>query len=374
MRIRRAEAAPEAPEPAAFAVPSDLLAPLPADRVDGGASRGSETETGARRLRDEIVASPDFQPTQPARVQPPVPSAAGRGPRLERVLTLAIRPSPVLARRHLDAGELARLTASIRQNGLAQPLLVRALPERPGSYELFVGYRRWRAALAAKIAAVPAIVFDGLRDAVALELNLLENVNRRDLTLLEQAEAYRQLTEVYGRTEEQIAILTGRSVNQVRNMLLLLELPDEVKALLRMGEITFAHARLLLDCADPLDLARHIVAGRLTVREAEALAAQIKTAAQGGAAAAGDVPQAAAASAVSTEPGASADMRLLQAELAVATGTRFEIGTDGGEPALVIRGRTEGDVDRAVDMLRNALKMMRTTRALRPALRETRTG
>jgi len=134
-----------------------------------------------------------------------------------------------MPRQRFEPSDFAALTASIKRDGLAQPLLVRILSNRPKLYELFAGNRRWRGALAAKIDHVPVIVFERLNEAVTLELNLLENLNHRDLTIIEEAEVFRALAERYGRTPEQIAPLTGRSRNQVTNMLCLVALPEEVR-------------------------------------------------------------------------------------------------------------------------------------------------
>jgi len=339
-----------------IALPADLLIPLQ-ESLPARAGAPPPAAEAARRLRDEIAASADFQaaPVLPAPSAVPgpasvaVPASAGRpGPRLERVPTLAIRPSATLARQRLDAADLRELAASIKSNGLAQPLLVRLLSEQPRMYELFAGYRRWRAALAARVTHVPVIVFDGLHDAVALELNLLENLNRRDLTLIEEAEMFRQLVDRHGRTAGQIAALTGRSLNQVKNMLCLAALPDSVKTTLRTGQISFGHARVLLGAADPAALARRIVAEHLTVRETEALAAL--PAAEG----------AEARPAPAANGAWRSDTRLLQAELGVAAGAAFEVHTDRSQPALVIRGRSEHELDAAVGLLRRALKFLRT--------------
>jgi ParB family chromosome partitioning protein len=342
-----------------LALPADLLTPLH-DQLSARADPAAEA--AARRLRDEIAASADFREV-PALAAPAASPGAGTvpaalpapgarpGPRLERVPTLAIRPSATLARQRLDAADLRELAASIKGNGLAQPLLVRLLSEQPRMYELFAGYRRWRAALAARVTHVPVIVFDGLHDAVALELNLLENLNRRDLTLIEEAEMFRQLVDRHGRTAGQIAALAGRSLNQVKNMLCLAALPDSVKAPLRSGQISFGHARVLLGAADPAALARRIVAERLTVRETEALAA---------------LPAATDVAPPRPTPADGAwrsDTRLLQAELGVAAGAAFEVKTDRSQPALVIRGRNEREIEAAVGLLRRALKLLRTSPA-----------
>lgn len=128
------------------------------------------------------------------------------------------RPAPTMLRRHIDAADLNTLGKSIKRNGIAQPLLARVTPALPGMLELIAGYRRWRAALVANVAYVPVIVFPNIGDAVALELGLLENLHRRDLTILEEAEALRALTDQYGRTHGQIAAARPRLDSQFLNL------------------------------------------------------------------------------------------------------------------------------------------------------------
>jgi ParB family chromosome partitioning protein len=132
---------------------------------------------------------------------------------------------------------------------LAQPLFVRILSNEPKLYELSRGYRRWRAALAAKIDYVPVIVFGRLNDAVALELNLLENLSRRDLTIIEEAGAFRVLVEVWTDTCADRRAKRP-DLNQVTNMLCLVALPDDVRLRLRKGQISFEHGRALIGVAD----------------------------------------------------------------------------------------------------------------------------
>lgn len=301
----------------------------------------------------------------------PAAPAARPGPRLDRVPTVAIRPAETMPRRRLEASDLEALATSIKHNGLAQPLLVRLNPGRPGIYELFAGYRRWRAALAAEVAYVPAIVFEGLGEAVALELGVLENLHRRDLTVIEEAEALRTLIDQFGRTHEQVAMLTGRSRSQVTNLLRLLSLPDEVKDKLHSGDISFGHGRALLGAAMPGALARRIVAERLTVRETELLAAQLQGMRPLGQAfpASMEIRTAHGLPAPASVPGEAeikslSDLRQLQAELAEAMGTGLDVCTAEGGAALMIRSPSARDTAAVVSILRDALKLLRVNRAI----------
>jgi ParB family chromosome partitioning protein len=367
-----ANAEDEATAVSEVAVPSDLLA-APQQRADIDQpladSRASAAALPAPLLSDAAVPAPHPGPSESQTLP-----AVRQGPRLDRVPTLAIRPAATIPRRHLEAADLEALAASIKHNGLAQPLLVRVNPARPGIYELFAGYRRWRAALVAEVAHVPVVVFDGLSEAVALELGLLENLHRRDLTIIEEAEASQLLIDRYGRTHEQIGTLTGRSRSQVTNMLRLLVLPDEVKDTLHKGNISFGHGRALLGAAEPAALARRIVAERLTVRETELLAAQLHATVPTGRSmpaptatlAAPDLPQPGGPISISVgaEISASSGLQQLEAELAEAMGMELDVRTAQDGATLLIQGQSARDTAEVITLLRDALKLLRVNRAI----------
>jgi len=146
------------------------------------------------------------------------------------------------------------------------PILVRPLGGE--SYEIVAGERRWRAAQIAQLHDVPVVVRE-LADAEALEIAIIENVQRADLNPIEEAAAYQELITQFGRTQEQVAQEVGKSRPHVANTIRLLRLPDSVKALLQDGKLTAGHARTLLGAADPEARAREILAGEMTVRQAE---------------------------------------------------------------------------------------------------------
>jgi ParB family transcriptional regulator, chromosome partitioning protein len=184
----------------------------------------------------------------------------------------SISPNPEQPRRHFEPEALAALADSIRRYGLLQPLVVRAVPE---GFELIAGERRLRASEAAGLSAVPVV----LREAEPqsrLELALVENVQRQDLTALEEAEAYRHLTEEYGLTQEEVAKRVGKSRPSIANALRLLSLPPEVRAQLENGEIAAGHARAVLaieGTAARVAFAREIADRQLPKAEAERVAA-----------------------------------------------------------------------------------------------------
>src|SRR5205809_7831635 len=197
----------------------------------------------------------------------PAPSPSG--------LTVAVHeivPNPEQPRRHFDDEALDQLADSIRRHGLLQPLVVRHIA---GRYELIAGERRLRAATRAGLARVPVIVREA-RAEDRLELALIENVQRENLTALEEAEAYRQLLDQHGLTQDELAERVGKSRPAITNTLRLLGLPDAVKAQLESGELTAGHARAVLaieGVTEQVSFAREIVTRHLTKSETERLAA-----------------------------------------------------------------------------------------------------
>ncbi|MCR6671114.1 ParB/RepB/Spo0J family partition protein [Devosia ginsengisoli] len=189
--------------------------------------------------------------------------------RLPVEFIIANRANP---RRSFDPDQLEELTNSIREKGVMQPLLVRP-SEDPNIFELIAGERRWRAAQKAGLHDVPVIVRE-VGDKEALELAIIENVQRADLNPLEEAMGYGQLIEQFDYTQQDLAQVIGKSRSHVANTLRLLRLPEDVRGMVASGTLTAGHARTLITAEDPATLARQIVAGGLSVREAEALSQQ----------------------------------------------------------------------------------------------------
>ncbi|NMB75990.1 MAG: ParB/RepB/Spo0J family partition protein [Myxococcales bacterium] len=180
-----------------------------------------------------------------------------------------LRPNEDQPRQAFDEAKLRELAESIRANGVMQPILVRRLDG--GGYQIIAGERRWRAARMAGLAAVPAMVKEASGTRM-LELALIENLQREDLNPLEEAEAYRQLVEEHGLTQEELSARVGKQRSTVANTLRLLKLPEEVRRMLLTGELSMGHARALLSlgsAAEQLALARRIVSGKLSVRSTE---------------------------------------------------------------------------------------------------------
>jgi ParB family chromosome partitioning protein len=185
-----------------------------------------------------------------------------------------LHPNPHNPRRRFEAGDLDELVQSIRAQGVLQPLIVR--PRSDGqSYEIVAGERRWRAAQWVPLHEVPALVRD-FTDGEALEIALIENVQRADLNAIEEAQGYAQLIEHFGYTQQQLASSISKSRSHIANSLRLLSLPDEVKVHLETGALTAGHARTLVASAAPAEFAQEIIRLGLSVREAERLTQDVQ--------------------------------------------------------------------------------------------------
>jgi len=207
--------------------------------------------------------------------RPDVAEGAERGEGGIRTLPVtALKPSRWQPRASFDEQELEALAASIRTQGLVQPLVVTL--DSDGSYSIVAGERRWRAARRAGLEEVPVVVRNDLGDQARLELALVENLQRSDLNALEEAEAYAILQEKFGVSQEEIAVRVGKGRTTITNSLRLLKLPPEVRELLRGGRLTAGQARPLLALGDrdrQIALAEQAVREELSARQLEQLAA-----------------------------------------------------------------------------------------------------
>lgn len=179
-----------------------------------------------------------------------------------------IHASPNNPRKHFADADLDELANSIREKGLLQPIVVR--PRADGEYEIVAGERRWRASQRAGIHEVPVLIRE-LNDGEALEIALIENIQRSDLNPLEEARAYGLLLEQFSYTQQQLADSVGKSRSHIANTLRLLTLPDTVRSLIEDGKLTAGHARTLVAAESPAELADQIIKLGLSVREAESL-------------------------------------------------------------------------------------------------------
>jgi ParB family chromosome partitioning protein len=233
-----------------------------------------------------------------------------------------IHPSPGQPRTRFDDARLDELAASIKTQGIIQPLIVRTRgQENGGGYELIAGERRWRAAQRAGLHELPAVVRD-VAPTQAFEMAMVENLQREDLNPLEEAAGYQRLIEEFGYTQEQLSERVGKDRSTVANALRLLRLPDSVRGLLAEGRLSMGHARALLglEVASAMEkLARKIVAGELSVRRVEELVRRARD---------GKSPEPAAPA--PSPPSTSA--RDLAMRLTRALGTRVEVLEVSKEP------------------------------------------
>lgn len=184
-----------------------------------------------------------------------------------------IRPNPEQPRVQFDEEALEELAQSIRDRGVLQPILLRAVSD---GYMIIAGERRWRAAQRAQLHSIPAIVRE-IDESTTAELALIENIQRLDLNPLEEAEGYRQLIQRHGHTQDDVSKIVHKSRSHVANLLRLLELPQFVRQALMKGEISMGHARAVATSADPEALTREIIARGLSVRQAEESARRHKS-------------------------------------------------------------------------------------------------
>lgn len=238
------------------------------EAVDAGARPAPAAEPEAPSAPAETpVAAPAAAGSAPA-AAPTKSEGAAVGFRMVPIAKLI--PNPLQPRRHFGDEALRDLTNSIREQGILQPLIVRPTRSEPGNFEIVAGERRWRAAQRAQVHEAPVIIRD-FNDAEALAVALIENIQRDELSPLEEAEAYARLSQDFGKTQEQVAEVVGKSRSHIANMTRLLDLPEDVRAMLADGALSAGHARAILRAADPAALARQIIDEGLTVRDAERL-------------------------------------------------------------------------------------------------------
>jgi ParB family chromosome partitioning protein len=258
----------------------------------------------------------------------------GEGGAVREVAIELIRPGAFQPRRRFDEAELEALAQSVREKGVLQPLLVRPVEEAEAAFELIAGERRWRAAQRAGLHRVPVLV-RALDDVEALEIALIENLQREDLSALEEAEAYRRLMRDFGRTQANLANAVGKSRSHVANTLRLLGLPDAVQRQVEEGALSAGHARALLAAADPAALAAEIIRRGLNVRMTERLVQHRAGGRRPGARQARD-----------------ADTAALERDLANALGLRVTIAAKPRGGALTLYYRDLDQLDRLLALLR----------------------
>jgi len=255
---------------------------------------------------------------------------SGRKPR--RAPIEHLRTNPRNPRKNFTEAELEELTASIRERGIIQPIVVRAL--RDDNYEIIAGERRWRAAQRAGLHDVPIVIVEAT-DAQSLELAIIENVQRADLNALEEAAGYQALIDTFDHSQDDVAQIVGKSRSHVANTLRLLKLPETVKSYIAAGKLSAGHARMLIGQPEAEKLAGDIVNRGLNVRQVEAIARQSAGKPAGKTAATGKDP----------------NTRALEKQLSDALGYRVAIDQRGKSGSVKITYRTLEQLDEIIRRL-----------------------
>jgi len=251
---------------------------------------------------------------------PVEPPAGPDGERATREVPIEnLRPNKFQPRHTFDEEDIASLEASIRELGIIQPILVRQIAGEPQNFEIVAGERRWRAAQRARLHQVPVVVKE-LDDVKSLEIAIVENVQRADLSAIEEADGYQRLADEFGHTQEQLATIIGKSRSHIANTIRLLNLPHKIKKMIEDGSLSAGHGRALLAAEDPLTLAKAAVKKGLNVRQVEKLVKKQSA------------PRSTAAA--RTPFGKDADTLALEGDVSNAIGLKVQIdhqGDAGGE-------------------------------------------
>lgn len=242
----------------------------------------------------------------------------------------AIAANPNQPRRRFEEEALRDLANSIRERGIIQPIILREYASGDAKYQIVAGERRWRAAQMAQLHEVPAII-RVLSDEEAMEVAIIENIQRDDLNPVEEAEGYRRLMESHGRTQEEMSQALGKSRSHIANMLRLLNLPEEVRNYLAEGQLSIGQARALITTDDPVALARTVIAKGLSVREVERLSK----------------PKPARSISSKQRIEKDADTRAIEDELSASVGVRVSIDSDasGQSGKLSIKYKSLEELD-----------------------------
>ncbi len=322
--VAKAEMSPETPSDT-----TDMKAP--------DTTAVSEPKTDP--VSDPVEALPAVTAAEPAANLSALSQKADPSDSVPSLVSIGcLHPNPGQPRQRMDEEALQSLSESISTHGVLQPILVRPHAELSGQYQIVAGERRWRAAALAGLEEVPISLHD-LDDESALELSLVENLQREDLSPIEEAEGYQHLIEGFELTQEVVAQRVGKSRSHVANTLRLLALPPAVKEMLHRGALSAGHARALLAFAEPEPIAREVVEKGLSVRATEDLARQ---------------PAAPAASKTEPAPAPALqdELKVLERELAAQLGAKVKIQMSGEAGEVRLRFDSLADFEALVGRLR----------------------
>jgi ParB family chromosome partitioning protein len=332
--LNRAQPVPaptEAPRPAdnPYTEAPSNLAPFPPPRAADSTPAYEPYQPDIDDVSDPVLNSIAVAPA----------TAVEPGPRLIPIELIQRNPSQ--PRQHFDEAELQDLADSIRRHGILQPILVRPISGSAERYEIVAGERRWRAAQRAGLHALPVVVRE-LDEAEVLEIAIIENVQRSDLNPIEEAVGYSQLMTKFGRTQQDVAEVVGKSRPHIANMLRLLTLPAAIQEMVRDGRLSAGHARACVTAPDPIGLARRAIAEQLNVRDIERLAGEAKDVRAG----------------IVRQPSVSkdADTRQMEEKIGAALGLTVTIshkGEAGGE--LRVSYKTLEQLDEVARRLQNSV-------------------
>ncbi len=288
--------------------------------LDEQTKKPAKRATGLGRGLNSLFG--DIQREEPILTEAPAEnggpgSASASGTVIEGLRSIAvsdIRPNPDQPRQTFDTNALDELADSMRQRGVIQPIVVRPHGK---NFQIVAGERRWRAAQRARLHQIPAVVRN-LNDEETLEIAIVENVQRRDLNVIEEAEAYAKLSQDFGHSQSRLADIVGKSRSHIANLMRLLELPASVKALVVDEKLSMGHARALINAPDAEELATKIAKQGLSVRDVERLVRKSL---------AGDKPPSTKKQAAMSE--ADADIQALESHLGDLLGLKVRIQSDG---------------------------------------------
>lgn len=315
-----------------------------------GLGRGLNALFGDDDADDDNISSGDFSAPEKSdaadiSVAEPAPQGGNRGRTLVGIDRIYANPDQ--PRRVFNADRISELADSIKQFGVLQPILVRAIDGEDGKYAIVAGERRWRAAQIAQLHEVPINILD-MDELAAYKVSLIENLQREDLDPVEEASGYKRLIDSYGQSQEDVAKSVGKSRPHVANMLRLLALPMEVQKYLSNGELSMGHARALIPADDPVALAKEVISKGLSVRQTEKMVAEYSGREQKSRGDSSSKVTALAAHKKEKDP----DTLALENDMSNALGMRVSIDTnDGRSGKLMIEFKSLDQLDEVLHRL-----------------------
>ncbi len=263
---------------------------------------------------------------------------------LREISLASIQGGKFQPRSHFDEQYIKELAESIAKSGVMQPIVVRPLGEGKNiKYEIIAGERRWRAAKLAGEITIPAVVRD-VSDQQALELALVENIQRQDLTPLEEARGYQRLMDEFSYTQEALSTTVGKSRSHIANLLRLLNLPSQVKEMLERGEISMGHARALMNAADPIAIAKQVISRGLNVRQTENIVRKGEPKME-------RKPRKPSARKAANDGSRSADVIALEENLSESLGLKVQIEENGSEGQIILKYESLEQLDTILQRL-----------------------